>query len=191
MECREQSGYHRNDLHFWFEIPEADDGGYGELVYTTLRRDVMPLIRYRSSDITRLVNEPCGCGLFAGRLAALRGRADEMVVCGMGNISPWVFDELLRDVPGTGGDWQARITHDGRKDIICLRVEAHSSVLSAEVKRAVLDNLRDRFPDFSKNLNMNLYGLLVDLALPGSLRHGRKLRRLIDDRQSTERPAAC
>jgi phenylacetate-CoA ligase len=191
MECREQSGYHRNDLHFWFEIPQADAAGYGELVYTTLRRNVMPLIRYRSSDVTRLIDEPCGCGLFAGRLAPLCGRADEMVVCGMGNISPWVFDELLRGVPGAGGEWQALITHDGRTDIICLRLEAHTSTARADIERAVLDNMRDRFPDFWKNLNMKLYGLLVELALPDSLRHGRKLRRLIDDRHSTQRHAVC
>src|SRR5439155_12224186 len=96
LECREQHGYHRNDLHFLFEIDAADQTGQGELVYTTLTREVMPLIRYRSSDVTHLIDEPCACGLFARRIAKIHGRADEMVVCGMGNVGPWVFAELLR-----------------------------------------------------------------------------------------------
>jgi len=54
---------HRNDLFFFFETPDTDAEGYGELVYTTLVRDVMPLIRYRSTDLTRLVDDraPAGC----------------------------------------------------------------------------------------------------------------------------------
>jgi phenylacetate-CoA ligase len=191
MECRRQQGYHRNDLHFLFEIAEPDADGYGELVYTTLSRDVMPLIRYRSSDVTQLINEPCECGLFAGRIASIRGRTDEMVVCGMGNISPWVFDELLRGIPGIGGECQVRIAHDGRVDLIELRVETQTPVSRGDLERAVLDNLRDRFPDFWKNLRMNLYALVVDVAPAGRLREGRKLRRVVDERQVSQRQAAC
>src|SRR5205809_1905388 len=128
VECERKDGYHRNDLFFFFETPEMDSEGYGELVYTTLVRDVMPLIRYRSSDLTRLVDEPCECGLFAKRIAKVRSRIDEMVVCGMGNVGPWVFDEVLRGVNGYGADWQAISKHDGRRDVIELCVElAHSN----------------------------------------------------------------
>ena len=65
VECSEQQGYHRNDFNFFFETADADVNGEGELIYTTLTREVMPLIRYRSTDVTRMVDEPCGCGLFA------------------------------------------------------------------------------------------------------------------------------
>src|SRR5467141_3412403 len=123
VECARKDGYHRNDLFFLFETPETDTYGYGELVYTTLTRDVMPLIRYRSADLTRLLDDPCPCGLFAHRIAKIRARADEMVVCGMGNVGPWVFDELLRGLPIDGHEWQAVITHNGRQDVIELRVE--------------------------------------------------------------------
>src|SRR5258706_5177453 len=73
-ECARKDGYHRNDLFFFFETTDTDDEGYGELVYTTLVRDVMPLIRYRSTDLTRLVDEPCACGLVAQRNAQGRSR---------------------------------------------------------------------------------------------------------------------
>ena len=83
LECQEQQGYHRNDLHFLFEIDGAAEDGYGELIYTTLTRDVMPLIRYRSGDVTRLDDEPCACGLFARRLAKIRARSERWTSASM------------------------------------------------------------------------------------------------------------
>src|SRR5216683_529403 len=136
-ECARQDGYHRNDLFFLFETPETDTDGYGELVYTTLVRDVMPLIRYRSTDLTRLVDEPCECGLFAKRIAKICSRTDEMVVCGMGNVGPWVFEEVLRDVNGSSAEWQAVVKNDGRRDVIELRIEYENNGHEAEMKRAI------------------------------------------------------
>src|SRR6266853_15771 len=97
-ECRVKNGYHRNDLYFFFEVPVVDADGYGEVVYTTLSQRAMPLIRYRSSDLTQLMDDRCECGISMGRLAKIRSRCDEMVVCGMGNVGAWVFDEVLRDI---------------------------------------------------------------------------------------------
>jgi phenylacetate-CoA ligase len=182
-ECVRKDGYHRNDLFFFFETPEAGADGYGELVYTTLARDVMPLIRYRSTDVTRLVDDPCPCGLFARRLAKIRARCDEMVVCGMGNVGPWVFEEILRGVRGVGQDWQAVVRHEGARDVVELRVELDGMSHHGEVERAVRENLRRRFADFWKNYEMRLYELRVVPAARGSLRPGRKLKRLADERQ--------
>ena len=182
LECREQAGYHRNDLHFLFETPETDEDGFGELVYTTLTRDVMPLIRYRAGDVTRLVEEPCRCGLFAKRLARVRARADEMVVCGMGNLGPWVFEEVLRGIPGIGADWQVVLDSNGRFDVLELTVESTGEQSPSDVTGAVLTNLRERFPDFAENLAMGLYELQVCIRPPGALRTSRKLRRVVDAR---------
>jgi len=182
-ECGRKEGYHRNDLFFFFETPETDAEGYGELVYTTLVREVMPLIRYRSTDLTRLVDEPCACGLFAKRIAKVRSRVDEMVVCGMGNVGPWVFEEVLSNVNGHGADWQAVIKHDGRRDVIELRVELEHFDHQPDVERAVLDNLRAGFTDFWKNYEMKLYEFRVVPCAPGSLRNGRKLKRVVDQRE--------
>jgi phenylacetate-CoA ligase len=187
-ECERKDGYHRNDLFFIFETPETNDEGYGELIYTTLVRDVMPLIRYRSTDLTRLVDDPCACGLFAKRIAKIRSRTDEMVVCGMGNVGPWVFDELLRDVNGHGTEWQAVVTHDGSRDVVELRLEMEDFDHRAWVEQAILANLQNRFADFWKNHEMKLYDLRVSPYAPGSLRNGRKLKRVLDQREMT--PAA-
>ena len=183
-ECERQDGYHRNDLYFFFETPDVEADGYGELVYTTLARDVMPLIRYRSTDVTRLVEEPCRCGLFARRVAKIRARCDEMVVCGMGNVGPWVFEELLRGIEGVSNDWQAAVRHEGARDVIELRVELTDGLGQHDIEESVCQNLHQRFTDFSKNLEMRLYDLRVVAGGSGSLRgDARKLNRVVDERQ--------
>jgi phenylacetate-CoA ligase len=183
IECVEQDGYHRNDLNYFFEIADADTDGNGELVYTTLNRDVMPLVRYRSTDVTRMIEEPCRCGLLVKRVGKVRARCDEMVVCGMGNVGPWVFAELLRDAPGAGAEWQAVVSSDGRRDTIELRIETQEHGATHELERAVLANLRARFPDFWKNREMKLYDLRVVPYPVQSLRTKRKLKRVVDERQ--------
>jgi len=181
-ECRAKSGYHRNDLYFLFEIRDPDATGCGELVYTTLSNRVMPLIRYRSSDLTRLVDDRCSCGIRMARIAKILGRCDEMVVCGMGNVGPWVFEELLRGVAGADADWQAVIGHDGRRDVVILHVETRSTS-APQLRAQVLTHLRERFSDFWRNRDMQLYELDVTAHPVGSLRgHGRKLRRVVDER---------
>ncbi len=183
-ECKMKDGYHRNDLYFFFELDNVDEDGYGEVIYTTLARDVMPLIRYRSTDVARLVDEPCECGIFAGRIGKIRGRCDEMVVCGMGNVGPWVFEELLRGIEGTGEDWQAVVLHENARDVVELHVELDDATRHSAVEESVHRNLRERFSDFSKNREMKLYDLRVVAYRSGSLRAGeRKLRRVIDERQ--------
>ena len=188
VECQFKNGYHRNDLFFLFETPEVDGEGYGELVYTTLARDVMPLIRYRSSDLTKIVDDPCPCGFFVGRLAKIRARCDEVVVCGMGNVGPWVFEEILRGVNGSAPDWQAVLTHGEQRDLIELHLETDSHHGREELEAAVLRHLRERFPDFWKNHEMNLYDLRLTTSPPGTLRKGRKLRRVVDERQMLASP---
>ncbi len=105
-----------------------------------------------------------------------------MVVCGMGNVGPWVFEELLRNVNGHGADWQALIRHDGRRDIVELRLEVEHTD-QPELESAVLDNLRVSFADFWKNREMKLYEFRVVPCAPGSLRNGRKLKRVVDQRE--------
>jgi phenylacetate-CoA ligase len=189
-ECRAKAGYHRNDFAFFLEIDDADGEGYGELVYTTLTRRTMPLIRYRSNDVLRLIDEPCPCGLFAKRISKIRARCDEMVVCGMGNVGPWVFAELLRDLPQASAEWQVVLRHNGRRDVLDFYIELEDAEQQAEVERRVLENLRARFGDFWKNREMHLFELNVIAAPRGSLRTGRKLKRIVDERQMLIRRAS-
>src|ERR1043165_9239955 len=169
VEGKQKEGYHRNDLNFIFEIVEEDEEGYGELVYTTLTRNVMPLIRYRSTDITRLVDEPCTCGLFAKRIGKIRARADEMVVCGMGNVGPWVFAEVLGEMLPAGADWPAGVRDAGYRDLIEIHFELQDIGRQQECESKIRQNLRERFPDFWRNYEMRLYDLKIIRHPSGSL----------------------
>ena len=108
-----------------------------------------------------------------------------MVVCGMGNVGPWVFAELLRGVPVARDEWQAVVTCDGRRDIIELRMECDATLNPACVRRTVLETLRSNFPDFWKNREMGLYDLRMTVSPAGTLRRERKLRRVVDQREMT------
>jgi phenylacetate-coenzyme A ligase PaaK-like adenylate-forming protein len=105
-----------------------------------------------------------------------------MVVCGMGNVGPWVFADLLQGVPVVADEWQAVVTHDGRRDTIELRVECETAATADDVQRTVLANLETKFPDFWKNLVMDLYQIKTVVMEGGTLRQDRKLRRVVDRR---------
>ncbi len=183
IECRYKNGYHLNELNFLFEIDHPDAEGYGELVYTTLTRKVMPLIRYRAADITRLIDEPCPCGLPMRRIARIRARRDEMIVCGMGNISPWIFETTLSGIEGISDDWQIQVTRPDKKDCVELHLELLEGANPGNVEEAFQHNLRTKFGDFWKNCEMGLYDLNYVFDPPGTLRQGRKLLRLVDRRK--------
>jgi phenylacetate-CoA ligase len=191
-ECRLKNGYHRNDLYFFFEVVDVDADGYGEVVYTTLSERAMPLIRYRSSDLSSLVNGQCECGISMGRLAKIRSRCDEMVVCGMGNVGPWVFDEVLRGISGISADWQVVIGLAGSHDLVAVHVETDDASGQAAMETSIHANLRNRFGDFWRNYEMRLYELRVVIHPIGSLRgQARKLRRVVDERQMNRTPSVA
>lgn len=182
-ECPAQRGYHVDDFNLYCEIVDRGDDGYGELVYTTLSRQVMPLIRYRSTDITTLIDEPCTCGLKATRrLAKLRGRSDEMVNCGMGNLSPWFFEQLLDDVPAITRDWQVGVVRAGNHDTIEFRLELRESAAADSVEAAIKQRVQERMPDSWRNYELRLFEFAFRFSGPETLRTGRKLRRLVDER---------
>lgn len=182
-ECPAQRGYHVDDFNLYCEIVDKGDDGYGELVYTTLSRVVMPLIRYRSTDITAFLDEPCTCSLkVARRIAKIRGRCDEMVNCGMGNLSPWFFEQLLDDLPDITRDWQVGVLRTGNHDTIEFRVELCNGASSESVTNAIRQRVKERIPDSWRNYELKLFEFDFRFAAPGELRRGRKLRRLVDER---------
>ncbi len=182
-ECQVQHGYHVNDFNLYCEIVDQGEDGYGELVYTTLSRVVMPLIRYRSTDITAFIKEPCTCTLKAARrIAKIRGRVDEMVNCGMGNLSPWFFEQLLDDLPAITRDWQVGVYRGANRDTIEFRVELRDPASADAVTAAIKDRVKDRIPDSWRNFELGLFEFAFKFTTPGALRTGRKLRRLVDER---------
>ncbi len=182
-ECPAQHGYHVDDFNLYCEIVDKGPDGYGELVYSTLSRRVMPLVRYRSTDITAFLEEPCTCVLRAARrIAKIRGRSDEMVNCGMGNLSPWFFEQVLDDLPGVTRDWQVAVQRAGNRDLIEMRLELLDADAGERVKADLVQRVKERLPDSWRNYQLKLFEFGFAFSLPGTLRTGRKLLRLVDER---------
>jgi phenylacetate-CoA ligase len=184
-ECQAQRGYHLDDFNLYCEIINTEHDGFGELVYSTLSRTVMPLIRYKSADITAFIDEPCTCALKSTRrIAKIRGRLDEMVNCGMGNLSPWFFEQLVEHLEGITDDWQIGILRTGNKDTIEFRLEMSDGGSQDAIAAAVKARVRERIPDSWRNYELGLYEFGFRFSQPGTLRTGRKLKRLIDERMN-------
>lgn len=184
IECFEQNGYHLNEMDLWAEIVSPDSQGMGELVYTTLRRHVMPLVRYRSGDITRIMTEPCPCGLRSPRLAKLVGRADELVVTGVGNLSPWVFEKIFSNFEPKIYDWQVVLRRPSLKDELECWLEVNGDSQRVDFREKTLDRLKEFFPHYHMGFEAQVASLSVKTVSKGALRgEARKLRRIVDERR--------
>jgi phenylacetate-coenzyme A ligase PaaK-like adenylate-forming protein len=185
FECTHRAGYHVNEFDFCVEIAAADSDGYGEIVLTTVSRRVMPLIRYRTGDVARWVPEPCACGLPFRRLSPLRGRLDEQVSCAWGNLHPDFFEPLVAGVPGLANDWQVALYERELTTVVQFRLEVVGDAAAREqAVQAVLGALQRARPDAWTAYCQRLIDLEMVFVAPGTLRTGRKLLRLVDERLS-------
>jgi len=141
-ECLCQDGLHVAETDFWIEIIDPatgislPDGQEGELVFTTLSRTGMPLVRYRTGDLTSLIPlaPRCPCGLPLRKISRVRGRLDDMLIIGAGwNLYPDQIDLAVLSIPGIT-DYQLTIEKNGYSDVIHLLVEdANVPTCSREV----------------------------------------------------------
>ena len=104
-ECKEKNGMHLTENDFFVEIVDPknnerlEDGEIGELVFTTLSREGMPLIRYKTNDLGFIMPEKCPCGLPFKRIK-VKGRLDDIFIVGSGdNLYPKTFDDVILDIP--------------------------------------------------------------------------------------------
>lgn len=130
IECSAGNGYHFNEADLYLEIVDphtlqrVGDGQEGELVFTTLNREAMPLIRYRTHDISRWIMEPCPCGAHTlRRFAAVRKRLETMVTLKNGaTIYPALLDDVLLAIPGLV-DYQAILRRQGQEERLDFVIE--------------------------------------------------------------------
>ncbi len=183
VECVEQNGYHLNDMDLWAEIVNPDEDGYGELVYTTLRREVMPLLRYRSGDVTKIMTDPCPCGAKSIRLAKLRGRIDDLVVTGAGNIAAWMLNEVIEALPFGIHEWQLKVTRHGNKDALELCIEPREDMSLDIVKQTVLGQIKEKMNIAYQGIDQGLIDFEIKVFAAGELRgNKRKVKRIVDTR---------
>jgi phenylacetate-CoA ligase len=182
FECVHKHGMHLWEDHFLIEIihPQTDepvpDGESGELVLTTLCREAMPLLRYRTRDITCLIPGPCACGRTHRRLDRITGRSDDMLIVRGVNIYPQQIERVLMAQPGVGRNYV--ITLAGY-DELTVKVELSEAGFDGQVENLVkfqgqlADKLRAEI----------LIKPQVQFLPPGSLPVSEgKARRVIDER---------
>ncbi|MEA3544245.1 MAG: phenylacetate--CoA ligase [Thermodesulfobacteriota bacterium] len=187
IECIEaQNGLHIWEDHFIPEIinPETGevlpDGEKGELVITTITKEGIPLIRYRTRDITRLLKEPCICGRTHARIERLSGRSDDMLIIRGVNVFPSQIESVLFNVEGIEPHYQLIVERDGNLDTLEVQVEVNEQTFSDEIK--ILQGL-------SNTIRKDIKDLLgvtckVRLVEPKTItRSEGKAKRVIDNRQ--------
>ncbi|MGE4551644.1 MAG: phenylacetate--CoA ligase family protein [Desulfovibrionaceae bacterium] len=129
FECEYQCGMHVWEDAYVLEIvnPETGepvpDGEVGELVMTNLTREGMPLIRYRTRDLTRIIPGPCACGRTHRRIDRIQGRADDMLIIKGVNIYPMQIEQALMSLPEVGQNYLIELFREGVMDQIRVKVE--------------------------------------------------------------------
>jgi phenylacetate-CoA ligase len=128
-ECAARNGLHGWEDHFLFELIDprtlepVRDGEAGELVLTTLTKEALPMVRYRTRDITRIERGPCACGRTHLRILRVTGRDDDMLIIRGVNVFPSQVEAVLVGFPGVAPHYQLVITREGSLDAMTVEVE--------------------------------------------------------------------
>jgi len=145
-ECLEGlSGAHVNEDHFLLEVidPETEqpvaDGEVGELVFTTLTKEALPLLRYRTGDLASVTHDPCACGRTFARMSRVLGRTDDMLVIRGVNVFPSEIERVLLGFGGAEPHYQLVVERSGHLDELTVQVEGDvdSAALREQLERAL------------------------------------------------------
>lgn len=134
-ECLELKGMHINEDHFIAEIIDSKTGNVlppgeqGELVITCITKEALPLIRYRTRDITRLMYEPCPCGRTTARMENLSGRTDDMLKIRGVNVFPSQIEEVLINTDGIGPNYEIVVDRKNHSDMLTIKVEVEAEAM--------------------------------------------------------------
>ena len=186
MECHCQKGMHIFEDHFIPEIinPESGEvlpyGELGELVFTPATKEAMPLIRYRTRDLTRLHADRCECGRTLVRMEKCVGRSDDMLIIRGVNVFPSQVESVLLEMSETKPHYLLVVDRENNLDTLEIRVEVEEQFFSDEIKE--LEGLR-------KRIKANIASILgisatIRLVEPGTIERSMgKAQRVIDNRK--------
>jgi len=186
IECPVKQGLHIAEDHFIAEIidPETGEtlpeGSMGELVITTITKEALPMIRYRTRDLTKLDRSVCECGRTHVRMQKVLGRSDDMVIIRGVNVFPSMVESVLLDIPGVEPHYLLVVDRKGNLDILEVRVEVSEKIFSDEVRK-----LEELGATITKELESALgISVKVRLVEPKSIERSEgKSKRVIDRRK--------
>lgn len=185
-ECEQQAGMHVNEDHF---VPEIIDpitlepvapGEVGELVFSTITKEGIPILRYRTRDLTRLIYDKCECGRTLVRMEKCKGRSDDMLIIRGVNVFPSQIESVLLEMSETEPHYLLIVEREGTLDVLKLMVEVQEQFFSDEIKE--LEALRKKI----KNNIQSTLGISCDVKLvePKTIeRTAGKAKRVIDNRK--------
>lgn len=185
-ECPCKCGLHIQEDHFIPEIidPETEEvlppGSQGELVFTTITKEGLPLIRYRTRDVSSLEYSPCACGRTLVRMSKVTGRTDDMLIIRGVNVFPSQIESVLLEMGDTAPHYLIIVDRVSNLDVMEVWVEMTSTMFSDEVKRIedIEKNIRKRIED---TLGLSVQVKLVE---PKSIERSQgKAKRVIDKRK--------
>ncbi len=184
-ECTCQCGLHVNEDHFIIEIVDpatlqpVPDGERGEVVFTTLTKEGIPVIRYRTRDISRLIPGQCACGRTFRRMERVTGRTDDMLIIRGVNVFPSQIEQVLAGIPGVAPHYQVVLSKRGSMDHVEVHVEVGPDVPFDEIK--TLERLRGRVA--AEIASALAVSIAVKLVEPKSIQRSEgKARRVLDTR---------
>jgi phenylacetate-CoA ligase len=179
-ECPARTGLHVQEDHFFVEVIDPGSGRGvaagtdGELVFTTLTKEALPLLRYRTGDLGSLADAPCPCGRSTVRLTGLRGRVDDMLIVRGVNIYPSTVEDLLLGAGGVAPHYRLIVERPGPLDELTLECEPDGTAEEAGALRARLEELLREHTGLRIN---------VSVAEPGTIpRSEGKAVRVLDRR---------
>ena len=147
-ECLEvRDGLHVHEDHFLVEVIDPESGASlgegveGELVFTTLVKEAMPLLRYRTGDIGSMTSESCACGRTTARIRGLRGRRDDMITVRGVNLFPSNVEHLLLSVPEVAPHYQLIVERAGALDELTVQCEPLSAAVDVATLRSTAETI--------------------------------------------------
>ena len=185
-ECEHQVGMHVNEDHFIPEILDTETlqpvapGEVGELVFSTITKEGIPILRYRTRDLTRLIYDKCECGRTLVRMEKCKGRSDDMLIIRGVNVFPSQIESVLLEMSETEPHYLLIVEREGTLDVLKLMVEVQEQFFSDEVRE--LEKLKKKI---THNIQSTL-GISVDVKLvePKTIeRTAGKAKRVIDNRK--------
>ena len=185
-ECGARRGMHISEDHFIVEcvdpqtLEPVKDGEPGELVFTSLTKQAMPIIRYRTRDIAVLDRAPCECGRTGARMGRVIGRSDDMLIIRGVNVFPSQVEEALLRVEGTAPHYVIEVDRPGTLDEVVVRVEMRQQDFHDEMR--VMQQFREKL--VAAIFSVTGVHMKVELADPQTIaRSEGKAKRVIDHRK--------
>lgn len=182
-ECLEQNGLHVFEDHFLIEIVDPQtlqplpDGEVGEVVFTTLTKEGIPVIRYRTRDISRIIPGDCACGRSFRRMERVTGRSDDMLIIRGVNVYPSQIEQVLVGIPNVAPHYQVVLTKRGSMDHVEVHVEVAPDFAFDEIRE--LETLRKRVQNEIQSALA--VSIAVKLVEPKSIaRSEGKAKRVLD-----------